>query len=249
MDYAKYRELFRRDGYVVVRGFLDPRELREIRDELARFVDEVVPSLPESQVFFTTGASGRLAVRQIHRMNCDPFFEAYQRHPKWLALARTLLGEPVLCRPPVYFSKPPQSDFPTPPHQDNCAFALNPPNGVEMLLAVDETFDEETGCLRYVPGSHREGLRRHVYSGVRGFALEIADFGPADEAREVSVEMEPGDLVCHHPLTIHRAHRNRSSERVRSGFSMWFRGEGTQVEAAAVDNYDRSARRAQLAGR
>ncbi|MET7608635.1 phytanoyl-CoA dioxygenase family protein [Streptomyces avermitilis] len=248
MDYVKYREPFQRDGYVHVRGFLTSQELVELRKEIHRFVAEVAPALPDNQVFYADRADGGRDVRQIHRMHCDPFFEAYQSHVKWTALARDLLGEPVTCRSPIYFNKPPESDFPTPPHQDNCAFALNPPHGVEMLLAVDENFDEETGCLRYVPGSHREGLRKHTYSGVRGFALEIADFGPEDAAREVAVEMEPGDVLCHHPLMIHRAHRNTSPDRSRSGFSMWFRGESARIESGQTDAYDQNAHRAQEFG-
>ncbi|MFE4857446.1 phytanoyl-CoA dioxygenase family protein [Streptomyces sp. NPDC056670] len=248
MDYSELREPFQRDGYVLIRGFLDTEELNELNEEIRRFLSEVVPGLPDTQVFYASGSDGRREVRQIHRMNCDPFFETYRNHPKWVALASALLGEAVSSRPPVFFNKPPDSDFPTPPHQDNCAFALTPPNGVEMLLATEESFDEESGCLRYVPGSHREGLRTHEYSGVRGFALAISDFGPADEAREVAVETRPGDLLCHHPLTVHRAHRNRSKSRNRSGFSMWYRGISTRVEQSDVDRYDRSAHRAQRAG-
>ncbi|WP_063835998.1 phytanoyl-CoA dioxygenase family protein [Actinacidiphila yeochonensis] len=249
MDYSLRKQAFDRDGYVVVRQFLSSSELTELADEIQRFIREVVPDLPETQVFYEVGSDGKRGVRQIHRMNCDPYFDSYQHHGKWIALATELVGEAVIARPPIYFSKPPNTDFPTPPHQDNCAFGLTPPNGVEMLLALEEPFDEETGCLRYLPGSHREGPRRHTYSGVRGFALEVADFGPRDEAREVAVEMRPGDLLCHHPLTVHRAHRNRSQDRTRAGFGMWFRGASTRVEAANTEDYDRSARRAQHAGR
>lgn len=249
MEYAEYKEAYDRDGYVVVRRFLSEAELAELNREIRRFLDDVVPVLPDSQVFYEVAANGSRAVRQIHRMNCDPFFDSYQHHPKWTSLARTLIGEAVVARPPIYFSKPPNTDFPTPPHQDNCAFGLNPPNGVEILLATEEAFDEESGCLRYLPGSHREGMRRHVYSGVRGFALQIADFDTDDETREVAVELRPGDVLCHHPLTVHRAHRNRSSHRTRAGFSMWFRGVSTVVEPTSVQNYDQNAHRAQRVGR
>ncbi|MFE6311734.1 phytanoyl-CoA dioxygenase family protein [Streptomyces rochei] len=249
MDYSQYKHAFDRDGFIVVRNFLTPDELSELNAQIQRFLSEVAPLLPETQVFYATSTTGTTAARQIHRMNCDSFFKEYQSHPKWVGLAQAMIGEAVTPRSPIYFNKPPDSDFPTPPHQDNCAFALTPPNGAEILLATHERFDEESGCLRYVPGSHKHGMRHHAYSGVRGFALEIADFGPEDESREVAVELNPGDAVCHHPLTIHRAFRNRSKTRSRTGFSMWFRGENTTIDSRRSGAYDENSRRAQRSGR
>lgn len=249
MDYGKYKESYDRDGFVIVRDFLTSAELAELAAEIGRFVREVVPTLPETQVFYETGADGKPAARQIHRVNHDPYFDAYLNHPKWTALARALVGEPVTPRFPIYFNKPPGSDFPTPPHQDNCAFGLDPARGVQIFLAVTERLDEENGCLRYITGSHLQGPRKHGYSGVRGFALEISDFGPEDEAREALAELNPGDVVCHHPLIVHRALRNRSVNRSRVAFAIWFRGESARVNPELVAFYEQNARTAQAAGR
>ncbi|RLV04407.1 hypothetical protein CTZ27_10630 [Streptomyces griseocarneus] len=248
MDCLPYKVAYERDGYVVVRDFLDRAELAELRFHIHRFLDDVVPTLPDTQVFHAQGGDGARRVRMVLRMNCDTYFEDYRSHPKWTALARTLLGEPAAAEPPIYLDKPPATDSPTPPHQDNCSLGLDPPSGVEMLLATDERIDEDNGCLRYVPGSHRRGMRRHTYSGVRGFAV-AADFGPADEEREVPVELDPGDLVCHHPLTVHRAPANRSEHRARAAFAMWFRGASARRDPAVSESYNRHARRAQATGR
>lgn len=249
MDYARYKDDYDRDGFVVVEGFLTSEELAELGQEIERFIQTVAPTLPGTQVFYEAQPDGSKSIRQIHRMSCDAYFDEYRRHPKWMALASALVGEPVAARPPFYFNKPPNTNFPTPPHQDNCAFGLDPPNATEILVATRERFDEESGCLRYVRGSHRLGMRAHAYSGVRGFSAEVADFGPDDEALEVAAEMNPGDVVCHHPLTIHRAMRNRSRSRSRSGFSMWFQGESAKVDQRIIDEYQRKAEQALLAGR
>ena len=37
-----------------------------------------------------------------------------------------------------------------------------------MWLALDEV-DETNGCLCYVPGSHRQGLREHARTRTLGF--------------------------------------------------------------------------------
>jgi len=248
MDYERFKGQYDRDGFVIIRDFLGLGELAELNAQIDRFLANVVPGLPDSQVLYEPTLDGARAVRQIHRMSCDHYFDEYRHHPKWTSLARTLVGETVRGRPPYFFNKPADTDFSTPPHQDNCVFSLDPPNAVEILLATRERFDEESGCLRYLPGSHRCGMRPHKYSGIRGFAAEVADFGPDDEAIEAAVELAPGDVVCHHPLTVHRALRNRSRSRSRSGFSIWFQGESACIDSRVLETYMNYAARAEIVG-
>jgi phytanoyl-CoA hydroxylase len=244
MQYAQFKDSYDRNGFVVIPAFLSSSELRELRREIDRFLREVVPSLPDHQVFFESRSDGGKEVRQIHRMSCDSYFDVYRRNEKWISLATTLVGEPVTARPPFFFNKPSKTEFPTPPHQDNCAFSLNPASGTEILLAINARFDQQSGCLRYLPGSHQRGMRPHKYSGVRGFSAEVADFGPEDEAREVAVLLEPGDVVCHHPMTVHRAMPNRSQRHSRTALSIWFQGESARVDPGILSAYEQMAQQA-----
>jgi phytanoyl-CoA hydroxylase len=248
VSYSGYKPRYDQDGFVVVRGFLPADELRRLNSEIDRFLREVVPALPETQVFHHEFPDGRRAVRQIHRLNVDPFFEDYRRDPRWLALAGAVVGEPVTARPPMWLDKPAGADHATPPHQDNIAFCLTPPNGTQVFLAT-ERVDVENGCLRYLAGSHRRGMRPHAYTGVRGFSLGITDFSAAEEAAEVVVELEPGDAVAHHPETVHRAMPNRARSRSRAAFAMTFEGVSARIDQAAMDRAEEIARQGLQAGR
>ncbi|MFL6128912.1 MAG: phytanoyl-CoA dioxygenase family protein [Mycobacteriales bacterium] len=248
MDYSEHKPRYDRDGYVVVREFLGPDDLDRLNSEIDRFLREVVPGLPASQVFRHEFPDGRRVVRQIHRMNVDPFFEDYRRDPRWVALAGALLGEPVTARPPMWLNKPAGADHPTPPHQDNIAFCLTPPSGTQIFLAT-EPVDLENGCLRYLPGSHRRGMRPHAFTGVRGFSLGITDFSAAEEAAEVVVELRAGDAVAHHPVTVHRALPNRSRSRSRAAFAMTFEGASARIDQAAMDRAEQVARDGLRTGR
>jgi phytanoyl-CoA hydroxylase len=230
-----------RDGYVVVRKFLSDIELDELRRELDRFVREVAPSLPPTQAFYQRTLDGGRALKQIHRMNCDPWFESYRAHPRWNALAEAVVGEPCTASPPMWLNKPPNTNYPTPPHQDNYAFCLVPPRATMIFLAT-EPIDDENGSLRYAPGSHRRGMRPHTNSGVPGFSQRIVDYGPEDEAREVAVALDSGDAVCHHPETVHRAASNRSAYRSRVALAMTFTGVSARVDPQAMAAYERLAR-------
>ena len=82
-------------------------------------------------------------------------------------------------------------------------------------------------------GSHKRGLREHVASEVYGFSLGLADYDEQDEASCVPVPAEPGDLICHHSLTIHRADGN-STDRPRRACGVVHYGASCKRDEAAA---------------
>jgi phytanoyl-CoA hydroxylase len=175
-------------------------------------------------------------------MQVDPFFRDYTNHPCWKGLAESLVGETAVCESPEWFNKPAGVEHPTPPHQDNYYFNLQPPHVVTIWLALDYV-DDENGCLRYLPGSHLRGFRPHGRSNVLGFSQGITDFGPEDAAAERKIHLAPGDAVAHHGMTIHRAEPNRSQGRNRRAFAMVFKGVSCRRDEAGFARYQESAKK------
>lgn len=240
MNYEQYKAAFDRDGFVIVRHFLSSQEFAELTGNLDRYIREVVPELADSDAFYIDKSRPE-TLKQMqhmgrHGLGCDAYFRDYKSQPRWLALARALLGEDVEAQEPEWFNKPAGTESPTPPHQDNYYFNLKPPRVVTIWLALDPV-DEENGCLRYVAGSHRRGLRPHGRSNVLGFSQGITDFGPDDTAREVRIEIQPGDVAVHHGETIHRADPNRSKTRSRRAFAMVIKGQSCRRDEEGFARY------------
>lgn len=141
-------------------------------------------------------------------------------------------------RIPRMVQQTPNTEHPTPPHQDNYYFNLAPPNVLTMWLALD-VVDDENGCLRYVPGSHLKGKRPHSLGKVLGFSQGINNFSQEDEDHEVKIHLQPGDLTIHHGWTIHRAFPNQSSTRPRRAFAMVFKGESCVRDETAFAEYQK----------
>lgn len=235
MSYEIYRSAFERDGFVVVRSFLSGEELRELNAELDRYIRDVVPQLPAGDAFYQD-RSRPDSLKQLQHMGRDPFFAGYRNHVRWQALASMLLAEPAEADEPEWFNKPPGTAHPTPPHQDNYYFCLEPPSVLTIWVALDAV-DDENGCLRYVAGSHRRGIRPHQATNVIGFSQGITDYGADDTAQEVAVSLQPGDAAVHHGETIHRADANRSTTRSRRAFAMVFRGRSAQRNQSRYQRY------------
>ena len=234
------KSLYDEDGLVVVRQWLSPGEFTELRDHVDRYIREVVPTLPDADAFYDDKSRPE-TLKQMQRMEQDPFFAAYRHHPTWKAMAEALLGEPARADGVEWFNKPIGTHHVTPPHQDNFYFCLRPPQVLTVWLALDPV-DEENGCLRYVRGSHLRGIRPHRRTSTLGFSQEVAGYGDADRADEVPVPMQPGDVVIHHGDTIHRADANRSATRHRRSFAMVFKGLSCRRDEAAHARYLEAAR-------
>jgi phytanoyl-CoA hydroxylase len=231
---------FDQDGFVVVRQLLEAVDFAELRENVNRYVRDVVPSLPDTEAFYHDRAKPE-TLKQMQRMGRDPFFLQYMRHPRWTALAESLVGEPAEADQPEWFNKPPGTNHVTPPHQDNYYFCQAPSRVVTIWLALDDV-DTENGCLRYVAGSHRRGFRPHAKSKILGFSQGITDYTPDDFSREVAVPLRAGDAVAHHGMTIHRADANLSTVRNRRSFALVFKARSCRRDEAAYARYLASAR-------
>lgn len=224
-----------RDGFVIVRQLLDVSDFAELRANLERYIRDIVPSLPDGDAFYDDRSRPE-TLKQMQHMDGDAYFRDYPRQPRWSSLAELLVGEPVVGQAPEWFNKPAGTNHTTPPHQDNYYFCLRPPHVLTIWMALDPV-DDENGCLRYLPGSHRRGIRPHGRSNILGFSQGITDYGDEDFAQEVRIHLQPGDIVAHHGETVHRADPNRSPSRHRRAFAMVYKGVSCQRDESAFARY------------
>lgn len=237
MESVTEKEAFRRDGFVFMPGFLSPEEVSEVNARLQKLIREVVPTMPPEHAFYEN-RNDPSTLKQVQTLfTYDPFFHQMMFGSRFEKLASVLLGDAVTGQNMQYFNKPPKIGKPTPAHQDGFYFMLEPNEAVTMWLAL-EPVDEENGCVRYVRGSQLRGLRPHGRTGVLGFSQGMTDFGtPDDLENEVYFPTQPGDLLVHHSLTIHRADGNSSENRTRQALGFIYYAERAKEDAVRKQAY------------
>jgi phytanoyl-CoA hydroxylase len=237
-DLQEVKSRFDRDGYVLIPGFLSGVELAELNRELGRYITECVPQLPRTDVYYED-RNDPATLKQLARIKQhDAYFAGLIERPKWTGLAEALLVDKVVAQELEWFNKPPRIGKFTPPHQDGYYFMLEPNEAVTLWLALDPV-DESNGCVRYIPGSHRKGLRPHARTQVLGFSQGISDYDDADRAAEVPMVAQSGDLLVHHAVTIHRADGN-SSPRHRRSLGMIFYAVRARQDVQKLTDYQRN---------
>jgi phytanoyl-CoA hydroxylase len=202
--------------------------------------EEVFPSLhglPAEHVFYEERESAA-SLKQIQHLETHFEWFADWMNGRPRELAETLLEECVVAKNLQYFNKAPGMNQATPPHQDAYYFMLKPPVALTMWLALDEV-DETNGCVRYLPGSHLHGLRSHGATQTLGFSQGLLEYGEAERSLEISSPAQPGDLLVHHALTVHRADRNAHPTRQRRALGCIFYGQSAREDHARKAAYQR----------
>jgi phytanoyl-CoA hydroxylase len=237
IDINLLKESYRRDGFVVVRGFLDKNEIASLNQALGKVIREKIPSMPANHVVYedpSNPATLKL-MQDLHLY--DPYFSDVLFKSKFEKIAEVLMGDSAIGKTVEYFNKPAKVGKPTPVHQDGYYFMLQPPEATTMWLALEDV-DEENGCVRYVKGSHLKSMRAHGRTKTAGFSQAIVDYGNEDDmANEVAIPAKPGDLLIHHAMTIHRADGNSSVTRSRRALGLIYFSAAAKEDKAAKEAY------------
>lgn len=199
-------------------------------DEIARyerdgFLSPVTIMSPEEAGEFRTAleaaeAKWADALQGAHRNNAHlnfTFLDALVHDSRLLDAVEDLIGPDILVCGTVLFIKEPKDPGFVSWHQDATYMGLEPHAGVTAWLALSPS-NRESGCMRMVPGSHKDTIRQHQDTfGETNILTRGQSIADVDEADAVDLVLEPGQLSFHHMRVIHSSQPNLSDDR-RIGF-------------------------------
>ena len=235
-----------RDGYVLARGAAGPEVLQLARVILERWANEVIESWvkqgllkdPLGNVDFehrlvqAWEAAGRPRYSRSPRRDLvSPEMYRFLAHPDLVKLAEDLLGTAEVSAHGIFNGRPKSPDqkwTDTPWHQDAQYFRDAEQVHVPALWIPLQPVTENNSCLQMAAGVHR-GLLHEGYNDPESEFL-----GMSPEARAalkgISIEMQPGDVLCFTQKTPHRALPNLSTAM---RWSMDVRYEATPTATAS----------------
>jgi len=218
---------FQRDGAVCIRQLFRPHEIEELRAGI-----ELNLAAPSPRAKIASGANdpGRF-VEDFCNWRENPH---YRRFIFDTALAPTAgrLMQSTTAR--LYhdhmLTKEPGTRQPTPWHQDQPYYNVEGRQNVSFWIPVDPVSRAST--LEFVAGSHLGPWlmpRSFMDSQAKWFPEgSLADLPDIEANRRgfpiIGWELEPGDLVCFHMLTLHAAQGVDGRHR-RRVFSVRFLGD------------------------
>ena len=113
-------------------------------------------------------------------------------------------------------------------HQDQFYLRVRPGTCMAAWMALDPC-DEENGCLRVVPGSHKWPVLCTTKADTEQSFTDVTV--PIPEGQRVEpVIMQPGDVLFVHGCLVHGSYPNTSKDRFRRALiGHYIAGEAEQV--------------------
>ena len=200
---AEQLKNYKNKGYISPVNALSSPEAKEIRDE----IEKIEKNWP--------GALEGINRNYIHLLS--PVFNKVCLNKNILDAVESVIGKNILiCGTTLFIKNPNEKGFVS-FHQDAKYIGLEPHNWVTVWLAVTDA-NEHNGCMRMLPGSHKEDLKYHEQKFdennllTRGQTIQNIPIDKTDP-----VILEAGQVSLHHPLIVHGSGLNQSKDR-RIGF-------------------------------
>ena len=106
-------------------------------------------------------------------------------------------------------------------HQDVTYWGLQPPEAHTAWVAVDDA-DADNGCMRVIPGSHKNGIATHGESERTGNLLSVNQEIPdelVDTSQAFDLQLKAGQISIHDGQLYHASNPNISDRR-RCGLTL-----------------------------
>jgi len=199
---AKYHE----EGFVIPDYRMSEKTLTDIRAAHGRFI--------ERYPVFSDYCPALLPL--------EPGFLEFALDETILTMVGQVIGKNFALWNSSFFAKPARVGTRTPWHQDGEYWAMRPLANCTVWMAIDDA-TPENGCLRVIPGSHRDKtLRQHEVNNAPGLALnqELTQ-NEFEESDAVDMVMEAGQISLHDVYLVHGSEPNLS-DYPRRGMTLRF---------------------------
>ncbi len=222
---------FRRDGFLLIRNFLEKRSCDIIKDIAKVHLKYAIePIETEYEYIGIDNEMYKKSVRRIRQVyDRDIVFKEWMESQKIRPILRQVLEEePVLltAHHNSIMTKSAHTSSQTCWHRDSRYWHYDGDNLVSIWLALGAECSEN-GVLEFIPGTHHMEFGEECFDAKSFFR---ADFEQNQEVidKKVSFNLNAGDIVLFHSELLHRANANETDE---DKISFVYTVKGASVQA------------------
>ena len=222
---------FKEKGFCVKNSVFTADALYALSSEFERIVSQ----LQESGEYINARWGSELTkdiehsdTQVIHTHNVQSFSAEMMgmiQNKKLLDAVEELIGPDIILHHTKLFLKPPGNGSAFPLHQDWSYFPTEKNSMIAAVIHLTES-DEEMGCMRIVPGSHRLGQIEK--SDGHSFVKGVHDRYQLEDAEPIIVN--PGDIVFFHCCSLHGSMPNVSKRPRKTVLVQLYSGTDRVVE-------------------
>jgi phytanoyl-CoA hydroxylase len=207
-------EAYTRDGFLIVRGAIKGEQLKILEGELDRLRNDVESGMMRGNHLMENNRKARVIFNPYDH---SPAFRDLVNSAGMIERAKAMLGARIHLHHTKLMCKSARVGTPQPWHQDYYYWQGSKANQVAVFICIDPS-TKENGCLRLIPGTHKNGLREHhqEFQEKTGERHWVCSVSGEELDRQVLFLGEPGDLVFFGSLTIHGSEGNATPNSRRA---------------------------------
>jgi phytanoyl-CoA hydroxylase len=207
-------EFYKEEGYLLVKGVFNMQEVEAMRESIDKIIRRAAEAKRDDNAawegdYLPKEQLRKLVLKGFHNVHYhDSVFLNALAHTNMVSVLNKLIGPNVQLHHSKMLVKPPEKGAAFPMHQDYPYFPHEKHSMLAASVHLDES-NEENGCLRVIPKSHKQGVLAHVgrhYLNHKEYPISSGTPCPA----------EPGDVLFFNYLTIHGSDVNKSERNRRN---------------------------------
>lgn len=193
---------YHRDGFAFPIDVVSATEAQQLRSDLET-AEKQLQDQPD-----------KLALLRSYPDRLLPSFDQLIRRPSLLAPVRQILGDDLMVWSAGLFTKEPNTPHIVSWHQDLTYWGLDDAEELTAWVALSAA-TLASGCMRFVPGSHKVKQVPHVDSfnpnNLLSRGQEVAV--EVDDRDGVDIILHPGQASLHHGHLFHASGPNQTADR------------------------------------
>jgi len=241
---AKQLSEFEKNGFIVLRKFLDVQSCDAILEVAKRHLNQHIEPI-ETELGYTQGSkeertevtdynSSDESVKVVRRLRQvyarDEVFTQWMEDENIRPILQQILKDQVVLTTAHHNSimtKMPYVSSPTAWHQDRRYWRYSDDNLISVWLALDDE-TQDNGVLEFIPASHKMKFDKEQFNDKEYFS-QTCKQNEEIIATKTSTDLQKGDVVIFHSLLLHRANKN-STSNTKISFVYTVKGAKTRAE-------------------
>jgi hypothetical protein len=184
-------QAYQRDGFLLVEHLFSPQEMQKWKDRVVQLLND-------------STYKGKSGVQVWFHDQLPPDLLGLMTDDRVVQILRQIIGENVEFLSVKTAFKSASTRFATPWHKDR--FYWFGAEKISVWLALDDA-TVENGCLKLIPGTHKQEFQRRDVKDDQSFERRILDTDVAG-LPVVTVPVQRGGALFFSDATVHGSHPN-----------------------------------------